>query len=266
MMYTKLFPLFAVLVTAELALATECMDTWGPKRCEKMTGKGYCVPVNECPSSKTFRCSKTRKFCASSCETCPSSDGSAASCEGDSRCQVGGEGASLAYADLSNCDFTDAGTKIAVLYLADLSSAILVGADLDGADAQGANLADANLDGASLRETFLIYANLDGATLVGADLTLAHLSVASLVGADFTDANLCGGSLMGADLTNAIFVGANLSTACSTSSYNILSGAILDGADFTGAFGRRLHRRRRRLHRCHRRRLRCWVETARIVW
>jgi len=70
MMYTKLFPLFAVLVTAELALATECMDTWGPKRCEKMTGKGFCVPVNECPSSKTFRCSKTRKFCAASCGLC----------------------------------------------------------------------------------------------------------------------------------------------------------------------------------------------------
>jgi len=69
--------LYKCLVLFSLASAFGCEDTWGPKRCEKMTGKGYCVPESECPSSKTFRCAKTRQFCASTCDTCPTS------CEGE---------------------------------------------------------------------------------------------------------------------------------------------------------------------------------------
>ena len=38
---TKKFPVFAVLVTAKLALATECMDTWGASRCSSQKKKGF---------------------------------------------------------------------------------------------------------------------------------------------------------------------------------------------------------------------------------
>jgi len=48
-----------------------CLDYWGEKRCVKMAGKGFCVSDDECPSDKTFRCSKTRQFCAGTCGTCP---------------------------------------------------------------------------------------------------------------------------------------------------------------------------------------------------
>merc|ERR1719223_700164 len=49
----------------------DCLDEWKSKRCTKMAGKGLCAPDAECPSSKTFRCSKTRKYCANTCGTCP---------------------------------------------------------------------------------------------------------------------------------------------------------------------------------------------------
>jgi hypothetical protein len=49
----------------------DCLDFWGPKRCAKMSGKGYCAAADECPSSKSFRCSKTREYCAGTCGTCP---------------------------------------------------------------------------------------------------------------------------------------------------------------------------------------------------
>ena len=49
----------------------DCLDYWGKQRCAKMAGKGFCVSDDECPSDKTFRCSKTRKFCAGTCRTCP---------------------------------------------------------------------------------------------------------------------------------------------------------------------------------------------------
>ena len=49
----------------------DCLDYWGEKRCVKMAGKGFCVSNDECPSDKTFRCSKTRQYCAGTCGTCP---------------------------------------------------------------------------------------------------------------------------------------------------------------------------------------------------
>ena len=51
----------------------ECTDKWSPSRCAKNVNKGYCAPVSECPSSKGFRCAKTRKYCPVSCNTCPES-------------------------------------------------------------------------------------------------------------------------------------------------------------------------------------------------
>ena len=68
--------LYKSLLLFSLASTLGCEDIWGPKRCEKMERKGYCAPESECPS-KTFRCTKTRQFCASTCGVCPKS------CEGD---------------------------------------------------------------------------------------------------------------------------------------------------------------------------------------
>jgi hypothetical protein len=69
--------LYKSLLLFSLASTLGCEDIWGPKRCEKMSGKGYCATESDCPTSKTFRCTKTRQFCASTCDTCPKS------CEGD---------------------------------------------------------------------------------------------------------------------------------------------------------------------------------------
>jgi len=56
---------------AETYSDPNCVDTWSTKRCAKMSGKGFCAAVDECPSSKSFRCSKTREYCAGTCGTCP---------------------------------------------------------------------------------------------------------------------------------------------------------------------------------------------------
>jgi uncharacterized protein YjbI with pentapeptide repeats len=79
----------------------------------------------------------------------------------------------LIEADLSNADLSEANLGEAILLRADLSDAILRGADLRGADLSLADLSDADLRGAKVR-----YAKLSGA-----DLSLADLSGADLIGA-----------------------------------------------------------------------------------
>ena len=88
---------------------------------------------------------------------------------------------------------------------ADLSRAVLRGADLSGADLRGADLSRADLSGADLR----------GAVLRGAVLR----------GADLSDADLRGAVLRGAVLRGAVLRGA------------VLSRAVLSGADLSGIKG-----------------------------
>ena len=79
---------------------------------------------------------------------------------------------------------------------ANLTEAILEGADLTGANFIRANLTEAILRGADLRGTILIGANLEGADLEGAILRGADLREANLTGAnlDFSALPLwCGG-------------------------------------------------------------------------
>ena len=98
---------------------------------------------------------------------------------------------------------------------------------------RGADLSDAILSGADLRCANLRGANLSGANLSAADLSDANLSGADLSGANLSDANLRGANLSGANLSGAILSGANLSDA--NLSAAILSGAILRDANLRAA-------------------------------
>src|SRR5260370_1101799 len=75
-------------------------------------------------------------------------------------------------------------------FLARLSRAILIDADLTGADLRGADLRGATLRWATLEQTNLRGADLEGADLEGADLERANLIRANLQGANLTGANL----------------------------------------------------------------------------
>jgi uncharacterized protein YjbI with pentapeptide repeats len=131
---------------------------------------------------------------------------------------------------------------------ADLSGALLIGADLNSANLSGANLSGtilndtklsrailseailrkATLNGAILSETNLREANLSGAKLIEADLSRADLTGAKLRAADLTRATLFGADLTKANLNRAILFGADLTRA-------ILAGASLFGADLSEA-------------------------------
>ena len=97
-----------------------------------------------------------------------------------------------------------------------------------GVPLDDANLSDALLDGANLIQANLYNANLSGAVLINANLTNAYLSYADLTGANLSNADLNDAYLTYADLS-----GANLSNAELDDAY--LSDADLTGANLTGA-------------------------------
>jgi uncharacterized protein YjbI with pentapeptide repeats len=141
---------------------------------------------------------------------------------------------------LSGADLREANLSGAILFGANLSGANLFEADLSEADLReanlsGANLFGANLGGADLREANLSGANLSGANLGGADLREANLSGANLSGADLSRVDLSEADLREADLREANLSGANLFEA-NLSGAN-LSGANLSGANLSGAIG-----------------------------
>ncbi|UCI32133.1 pentapeptide repeat-containing protein [Mesorhizobium sp. B4-1-4] len=116
----------------------------------------------------------------------------------------------------------------AQLRAANLTGAILNGADLREANLSGANMSGAYLRGANLTEAILRGTRLDGADLRGANLSSARLYLADLSGADLRGANLAAADLFpanlnGADLRKANLYSANLRDAC-------LRGADLRGA------------------------------------
>lgn len=154
----------------------------------------------------------------------------------------------LAGADLSG----------AVLPGANLARANLSGAILDGADLSRANLTEAALTGATMRRANISMANLTrarlenvdaseaifsgarfgGANLLGATLAASDLSGADLDRAYFSHANLDRANLRGADLSRANLLeatakGANLTLSNLTGAN--LSGTDLGGADLSGA-------------------------------
>jgi uncharacterized protein YjbI with pentapeptide repeats len=119
-------------------------------------------------------------------------------------------GANLVHANLRHADltmtvdllFSDAhvvGARASLLG-ADLSSADLREARLDGVSLVGARLSDARLEGAILLSADLTDADLSGAKLHGASLQHARCVRASLWGADLTHARLRDASFEGADL------------------------------------------------------------------
>jgi len=75
------------------------------------------------------------------------------------------------------------------------------------------NCPGCNLAKAQLSSLLLIGANLKGANLTGADLSYAILRRANLQGANLYKANLRGANLMGADLTGANLTEADLTDA-----------------------------------------------------
>src|SRR6266699_1775759 len=132
------------------------------------------------------------------------------------------------------------------LYAANLNGANLSNTSLYGAFLREADLTGANLSHSNLHNAILIAASLREANLTGANLTVANLSdfsttdfsIHNLIGADLTGANLHDAILIGTFLSNANLTGANLSGADFSSailSNANLTGANLNGANFSGA-------------------------------
>lgn len=127
---------------------------------------------------------------------------------------------------------------------AQLCSALLAYAPLDGADLMRSVLTHANLDaarlrGAHLRGADLRHASLLGASLQGAVLEEARLEGADLRGASLRDARLGEADLGAANLTKADLTGANLACgdifARSDAADHWVGGATVSHAVFRGA-------------------------------
>ncbi len=115
-------------------------------------------------------------------------------------------------------DLSDANLSGAILIGADvreddLSGAILSEADLGWPILSGANLSKADLRRADLRRADLRGTNLRRANLIEAILSGADLSGAGLSGANLSGADLSGVSLLGCTLWRTLFVGTDLSNA-----------------------------------------------------
>ena len=96
---------------------------------------------------------------------------------------------------------------------ANLSSADLSKADLNGTNLRGVDLSEAYLYGANLSWANLSEADLRKAGLIGANLSSADLSEADLIGANLSSADLSDANLSRANLNGVDLNGANLSEA-----------------------------------------------------
>ncbi len=180
-----------------------------------------------------------------------------------------------AFAQLQNCNLTNANLEGVDLYNANLTGADLAEANLTGGFLNSADLTNATLTGANVSGAILFGADVTGADFTGADLTGlgsgsligtptalpagwqltngylvgpgANLAIADLTGADLTGANLTDANLTDANLTGANLTGigsggiigtpAALPTGWQlTNGYLVGPGANLTGADLTGAF------------------------------
>jgi len=135
--------------------------------------------------------------------------------------------------DLSGADLAGADLSGLTLFKADLSNALLGGANLEDSELSGANLRGAHLERArlvraglgmaDLSEVNAFEANVSGATLTGARLTEAVFHLADLSGARIREA----------DLVNADFRSAKLQEA--ELSLCDVAGASFDDADLRGS-------------------------------
>ena len=144
-------------------------------------------------------------------------------CEGWEGMRANLSSADLSKADLNGTNLRGVDLSEAYLYGANLSWANLSEADLSKADLYGANL-----NGANLHRAFLYGANLYGTDLSKADLSEADLRKAGLIGANLSSADLSEADLIGANLSSADLSDANLSRAN-------LNGVDLNGANLSEA-------------------------------
>ncbi len=162
---------------------------------------------------------------------------------------VGLTGANLTGANLTNANLNGVG-----LTGATLTNAVLTGVQSGGVTGTpaalptnwqevdgylvgpGANLTNAVLNGANLTT-----ANLTDAVLNGANLTGANLTTANLTGATLTNANLNGVGLTSATLTNAVLTGVQSGGVTGTpaalpTNWQLVDGYLLGpGANLTNA-------------------------------
>src|SRR5258708_3486440 len=129
------------------------------------------------------------------------------------------QGADLSRAILEGADLSRADLSRAILEGANLRGANLHEAIMEGTNLEGANLIAANLEGANLSGPILRIVGLDvddpvAAMLMEANLTGAHLSRASLMATRLVRANLSRTVLLAADLYQADLQEADLSRAC----------------------------------------------------
>lgn len=110
-------------------------------------------------------------------------------------------GSQLVGVDLSHADLRDAGFG-----RADLSGAVLRGADMRRAKLVSTRLVGTDLEGANLTQADLTSADLSNARLNGASLRRARLFGANLRGADLTSAVLEGVDMLRADLSGARWI------------------------------------------------------------
>jgi hypothetical protein len=102
----------------------------------------------------------------------------------------------------------------------DLSNAVLIRADLDGANLYEAILGHADLYAANLSGANLIRANLIRANLYGSNLSGANLSEAVLIQADITDSNVSDANFLFANLYGATDFNVDFRSAVNTDTIN----------------------------------------------
>jgi len=112
---------------------------------------------------------------------------------------------------------------------ADLSFALLIGADLRYANLSGANLDGVDLTNQDLTGTILSFSDLTGAKLDGVDLSNKDLTGTILKNVDLSKIDLTYKNLSGAILGDADLRGVNLTGT--VLSFSNLIGANLDGVD-----------------------------------
>jgi len=108
----------------------------------------------------------------------------------------------------------------------------LSGADLSRAILYGANFSKADLSYTDISEAYLGYANFNGAILTGAEISGTDLMHSSFLNANLSEASLSGADLFGANLSGTKLSVANLSGASLLRTN--LRGSILTGCSIYG--------------------------------
>ena len=113
--------------------------------------------------------------------------------------------------DLAGLEGRLADMSLAILRGANLSGSRLLGTDLSGAELSGANLSNCEVIYTNLRMAVLFGASLSGTFILDSNLTGAKLAHANLANAQFPSTKLYGANLFGASIGGADFSGAVLS-------------------------------------------------------